>query len=166
MIRLPPRSTRTDTLFPYTTLVRSEDVVLYCLAAIAEAQIVRAGNGRACIKAALTGVEGIRDTFEVRNVGRAVDRGIAAEASGDLPTPIIRQNAPDAGGTLPSVGLLAELARSGFGQTAPQEHDVLAGRVGWIGRRDRQVQQGAWRGALVAIAEGVRKFDRSGESSE
>src|SRR3546814_18398457 len=24
MIRLPPRSTRTDTLFPYTTLVRSE----------------------------------------------------------------------------------------------------------------------------------------------
>src|SRR3546814_19629418 len=25
MIRRPPRSTRTDTLFPYTTLVRSED---------------------------------------------------------------------------------------------------------------------------------------------
>src|SRR3546814_5894368 len=25
MIRLPPRSTRTDTLFPYTTLVRSID---------------------------------------------------------------------------------------------------------------------------------------------
>src|SRR3546814_8826033 len=37
---------------------REEDVVLYCLAEIAEAQIVRAGNGRACIKAALTGVEG------------------------------------------------------------------------------------------------------------
>src|SRR3546814_13687294 len=27
MIRLPPRSTRTDTLFPYTTLFRSTDVV-------------------------------------------------------------------------------------------------------------------------------------------
>src|SRR3546814_3400554 len=27
MIRRPPRSTRTDTLFPYTTLFRSEDVV-------------------------------------------------------------------------------------------------------------------------------------------
>src|SRR3546814_9813309 len=27
MIRLPPRSTRTDTLFPYTTLVRSTDMV-------------------------------------------------------------------------------------------------------------------------------------------
>src|SRR3546814_12605437 len=26
MIRLPPRSTRTDTLFPYTTLFRSRDV--------------------------------------------------------------------------------------------------------------------------------------------
>src|SRR3546814_12718184 len=25
MIRLPPRSTRTDTLFPYTTLFRSQD---------------------------------------------------------------------------------------------------------------------------------------------
>src|SRR3546814_20108572 len=25
MIRLPPRSTRTDTLFPYTTLFRSDD---------------------------------------------------------------------------------------------------------------------------------------------
>src|SRR3546814_3807871 len=27
MIRLPPRSTRTDTLFPYTTLFRSADAV-------------------------------------------------------------------------------------------------------------------------------------------
>src|SRR3546814_19556725 len=28
MIRRPPRSTRTDTLFPYTTLFRSEDEVI------------------------------------------------------------------------------------------------------------------------------------------
>src|SRR3546814_16955770 len=28
MIRRPPRSTRTDTLFPYTTLFRSDDVLL------------------------------------------------------------------------------------------------------------------------------------------
>src|SRR3546814_17040256 len=28
MIRRPPRSTRTDTLFPYTTLFRSRDAVL------------------------------------------------------------------------------------------------------------------------------------------
>src|SRR3546814_14289926 len=30
MIRLPPRSTRTDTLFPYTTLVRSVHDRRYC----------------------------------------------------------------------------------------------------------------------------------------
>src|SRR3546814_14987245 len=29
MIRLPPRSTRTDTLFPYTTLFRSGQVLLH-----------------------------------------------------------------------------------------------------------------------------------------
>src|SRR3546814_19226232 len=28
MIRLPPRCTRTDTLFPYTTLVRSRDIAV------------------------------------------------------------------------------------------------------------------------------------------
>src|SRR3546814_12492618 len=30
MIRRPPRSTRTDTLFPYTTLFRSECLALVC----------------------------------------------------------------------------------------------------------------------------------------
>src|SRR3546814_9400980 len=30
MIRLPPRSTRTDTLFPYTTLFRSSEFFLDC----------------------------------------------------------------------------------------------------------------------------------------
>src|SRR3546814_14977341 len=29
MIRRPPRSTRTDTLFPYTTLVRSEELIIF-----------------------------------------------------------------------------------------------------------------------------------------
>src|SRR3546814_12275393 len=31
MIRLPPRSTRTDTLFPYTTLFRSNSAAVQCL---------------------------------------------------------------------------------------------------------------------------------------
>src|SRR3546814_6453175 len=52
MIRRPPRSTRTDTLFPYTTLFRSDDVVtaaddavaLAAFAAVA-AQHVVAGPG-------------------------------------------------------------------------------------------------------------------------
>src|SRR3546814_20849353 len=38
MIRRPPRSTRTDTLFPYTTLFRSEDAAIldYCGDLVAE----------------------------------------------------------------------------------------------------------------------------------
>src|SRR3546814_14730056 len=32
MIRRPPRSTRTDTLFPYTTLFRSNHVVIHAVA--------------------------------------------------------------------------------------------------------------------------------------
>src|SRR3546814_13208170 len=31
MIRRPPRSTRTDTLFPYTTLFRSSSLVYFCM---------------------------------------------------------------------------------------------------------------------------------------
>src|SRR3546814_11601513 len=38
MIRRPPRSTRTDTLFPYTTLFRSEAVNIAVAKAIAEVQ--------------------------------------------------------------------------------------------------------------------------------
>src|SRR3546814_13693428 len=32
MLRLPPRSTRTDTLFPYTTLFRSDEAVVFAKA--------------------------------------------------------------------------------------------------------------------------------------
>src|SRR3546814_297127 len=39
MIRRPPRSTRTDTLFPYTTLFRSADIID---SEVAEYEIVRA----------------------------------------------------------------------------------------------------------------------------
>src|SRR3546814_2213649 len=54
MIRRPPRSTRTDTLFPYTTLFRSHDAELGCLlegvdgvaAVIGEAEYLGAGGLR------------------------------------------------------------------------------------------------------------------------
>src|SRR3546814_12012841 len=36
MIRRPPRSTRTDTLFPYTTLFRSLAIGVHMLAAVAD----------------------------------------------------------------------------------------------------------------------------------
>src|SRR3546814_12642468 len=42
MIRRPPRSTRTDTLFPYTTLFRSSS---YCAAARPNCPVRRDGNG-------------------------------------------------------------------------------------------------------------------------
>src|SRR3546814_8645982 len=50
MIRRPPRSTRTDTLFPYTTLFRSRVVPARCrLAIVARASHVpRPGEAPAC----------------------------------------------------------------------------------------------------------------------
>src|SRR3546814_20262917 len=46
MIRRPPRSTRTDTLFPYTTLFRSQgaDAVFTCVGADADLQQVVLGK--------------------------------------------------------------------------------------------------------------------------
>src|SRR3546814_6371468 len=43
MIRRPPRSTRTDTLFPYTTLFRSLEALL--IVADTEATLMVSGNG-------------------------------------------------------------------------------------------------------------------------
>src|SRR3546814_1200022 len=41
MIRPPPRSTRTDTLFPYTTLFRSVGVLIFVHHQIFEARLIR-----------------------------------------------------------------------------------------------------------------------------
>src|SRR3546814_663465 len=45
MIRRPPRSTRTDTLFPYTTLFRSLWNQLLHIRCIGDAAVVRGGDG-------------------------------------------------------------------------------------------------------------------------
>src|SRR3546814_8674247 len=45
MIRRPPRSTRTDTLFPYTTLFRSQSIETNLLAHAVEAARARATLG-------------------------------------------------------------------------------------------------------------------------
>src|SRR3546814_4931924 len=56
MIRRPPRSTRTDTLFPYTTLFRSDDDMARIVAALqAEAEI-----------------DAAEQMFRVRRIGRGV----------------------------------------------------------------------------------------------
>src|SRR3546814_15421921 len=54
MIRRPPSSTRTDTLFPYTTLFRSAAVVLVMLGPVAVMpELQRSGIGNALMQAAL-----------------------------------------------------------------------------------------------------------------
>src|SRR3546814_136633 len=49
MIRRPPRSTRTDTLFPYTTLFRSRgaEIVRYTIAAMHRCGVVGIVDGEA-----------------------------------------------------------------------------------------------------------------------
>src|SRR3546814_11368088 len=69
MIRRPPRSTRTDTLFPYTTLFRSLGVYLGIKAAIREGL----GTDRA---------EGVRVAIQgVGSVGGGVARRLAEEGA-------------------------------------------------------------------------------------
>src|SRR3546814_18922775 len=46
MIRRPPRSTRTDTLFPYTTLFRSKLLEMYGVAAVYRSQRITLGKYR------------------------------------------------------------------------------------------------------------------------
>src|SRR3546814_11932925 len=71
MIRRPPRSTRTDTLFPYTTLFRSGEAVgddaALCLA-LERVVADRVGRGHAFLDIA---------RIEPRTVHRAPDAGIA-----------------------------------------------------------------------------------------
>src|SRR3546814_16757111 len=60
MIRLPPRSTRTDTLFPYTTLFRSHSIhVVSCMPPIALG--VPVAEVEAVLQAELDGCNGSRD---------------------------------------------------------------------------------------------------------
>src|SRR3546814_8095537 len=62
MIRRPPRSTRTDTRFPYTTLFRSLDVEVADLAEVEQLLVV---------------VRPLRHVAEVEVVGQVVDEGEA-----------------------------------------------------------------------------------------
>src|SRR3546814_6540010 len=65
MIRRPPRSTRTDTHFPYTTLFRSDFLVERLL--VAEAQ--RIGTAFGLVDAALEDFEAREGVFDAVAVG-------------------------------------------------------------------------------------------------
>src|SRR3546814_4236616 len=69
MIRRPPRSTRTDTLFPYTTLFRSAEVVEDVVEAddlAAVAAVVGGAGHRVCLEHAA-----LEDRLRVRRLDRS-----------------------------------------------------------------------------------------------
>src|SRR3546814_18338605 len=108
MIRRPPRSTRTDTLFPYTTLFRSKDAIAERIGAFR----VGAGFGRTHSKL-------------VRN-------GIGVHHAGMLPKyrRLVEQLAQD--------GLLKVICGTetpGVGITVPIRTDLLTGMSQFAGAR-------------------------------
>src|SRR3546814_19771502 len=73
MIRRPPRSTRTDTLFPYTTLFRSIGAGSYGVLAQSISQGGGLGTGMIADSAALIHVGGGSDTVKVASGDAAGD---------------------------------------------------------------------------------------------
>src|SRR3546814_10062184 len=94
MIRRPPRSTRTDTLFPYTTLFRSVGIETPELLAHAPVQVLGQGLGQA------VGQRLEQDDVVVVVVGaEALDVFLDADPGGDretadpvLPAAILRRD--------------------------------------------------------------------------
>src|SRR3546814_9241780 len=85
--------------FVAAAIARGKENIVECLRCqIAEAEIIGARDRRAGRKTAFAGIECIGDALEISDVGRAVDRGIAAERARDLPAPIVRQLATEAKG--------------------------------------------------------------------
>src|SRR3546814_6543635 len=74
MIRRPPRSTRTDTLVPYTTLFRSTRVDESCLVAIGRAED-DPGSGDALVHGRLGNSEDPSDLFRGLTLDEQVETG-------------------------------------------------------------------------------------------
>src|SRR3546814_20735723 len=72
MIRRPPRSTRTDTLFPYTTLVRSDGLIALIMEVEppAELQVVDGSGRRGLPPGPVTRVSIFMSVFDV-HINRA-----------------------------------------------------------------------------------------------
>src|SRR3546814_6403396 len=94
MIRRPPRSTRTDTLFPYTTLFRSQDQAGPC-----EQDAALAGGDFIVILA-----DQARTLRDEKNATRGAVVDILGNLRGDLPGEV-RADARDEGGRNHAAGL-------------------------------------------------------------
>src|SRR3546814_11879778 len=79
MIRRPPRSTRTDTLFPYTTLFRSK-MIEHHRGAIAMTEILEAqgGDPQVLEKARMTAEKQRREITELENLLAGSGNGSSA----------------------------------------------------------------------------------------
>src|SRR3546814_2073998 len=140
MIRRPPRSTRTDTLFPYTTLFRSADIGYVFLffyglerRVLVDADIDQAARGeRATIAAE------IRRLLSVYGGTSGSFRGYAAGlldwiALSELPRQLYRRPIPD----LPRSFELPMYLRVALGQAAADGVPVVAS-LALAGREERR----------------------------
>src|SRR3546814_11427768 len=134
MIRRPPRSTRTDTLFPYTTLFRSANGLVVLPYFSGERTPIHDPTAKGCLF-------GLDLTHDRADVYRAVLEGIAygvnhivetyAEA-GERPAAVVAvgggtrnavwsQAVPDVTGLTQPVGSRSMAAASGIGQASGRE---------------------------------------------
>src|SRR3546814_14975009 len=105
MIRRPPRSTRTDTLFPYTTLFRSGRIERAVVEADAAAEagglvLLAGGDLARPQRGAVLGRQGLDDGIDIARIAPAVghDRRagqpLAVRSALDLRSPGTRQRSP------------------------------------------------------------------------
>src|SRR3546814_13855809 len=117
MIRRPPRSTRTDTLFPYTTLFRSPDCT-------------STSTPRDAISRTPSGVKATRRSSDLTSVGTPTTRGPAAAGAIPASCQHPREPAPQ---TSPEQRKRGAGSRGGLGTLDPSP-----------GRTDHPVQQPRW----------------------
>src|SRR3546814_4215812 len=84
MIRRPPRSTRTDTLFPYTTLFRSSSAIDKLHARVRQALLARIAASAAAFDQ--VGARQVVESAQALGLSRANLRKLSARAN-DIPGP-------------------------------------------------------------------------------
>src|SRR3546814_3051951 len=119
MIRLPPRSTRTDTLFPYTTLFRSPPFHVSPGKVASSGVIVEEPDGRVWLVGPTNGFGGYRSTFPKGN----------AEPELSLQANAIKEAFEETGLRVKITGFVGDFTR-----TTSVARLYRAVRVGEIGR--------------------------------